>query len=115
MKNSILILALLLFPFISLSQNKEVFDDEWHSKLESDLEYIVYPNPANNKSHINLRVYRGKYEMHEVKISNSLGKIVYSGVHNKESEIPIHCLEKGLYLLQVSNEKKSLVQTIIIQ
>jgi hypothetical protein len=53
--------------------------------------------------------------MHEVKISNSLGKIVYSGVHNKESEIPIHCLEKGLYLLQVSNEKKSLVQTIIIQ
>lgn len=115
MKNSILILALSFFPFICLSQNSEIFDDEWRDKLKSDLEYIIYPNPTNGDSHINLRIYRGEYESHEVKIFNSLGKVVYFGIYNRESEIPIDSLDKGLYLFQVSNEKKSLVQTVVIQ
>jgi hypothetical protein len=110
---AVTLIFFLLFSFITLSQ-ESLLTEEWYQKLDSDLEYIVFPNPS--KGAISLRIYRGKSESHDVTIRNAIGDIV---VHlencKREEDFDLSNLEKGFYLFTVSNEKKSLTEWVLIK
>lgn len=113
MKVFVLILGLMLLaPSSSISQ-ESLFTDEWHEKLESDLEFISFPNP--NKGTLSVRVYRSSCEFHSVCIRNEVGRIVYESTFEREFEIDMFHLEKGMYFIEVSNEKKKSYSTIVIK
>ena len=111
MKKLLLILFLLISS-CALTQDSTLFDSEWHDKLNSDLEFISFPNPS--KGDISVRVYRGNAEEHALTVSTPTGVVVYSEIFSQECDFKMSNLEAGVYLLTVSNDKKRLTQTIFI-
>lgn len=113
MKMLILIVGLLLLaPQKSISQ-ESLFTDEWHEKLDSDLEFISFPNP--NKGVFSVRIYRGNSESHNVIVRNEIGQVVFEGVCARECEVNLSNLENGMYFIEVSNENKKSYSTIVIK
>lgn len=111
MKVLILIIGLfLLTPQSSISQ-ESLFTDEWYEKIESDLEFVSFPNPNNGT--FSLRVYRSQYDVHNVYVRNEIGKVVYESTFSRECDIDISHLERGLYFVEISNEKKKSYSTIL--
>jgi len=113
MKVFALIIGLLLLATSNSISQESLFTDEWHEKLESDLEFISFPNPS--KGTFSLRVYRSQYDVHNVYVRNEVGKVVYESICNRECDIDISHLERGLYFVEVSNEKKKSYSTIVIK
>lgn len=110
---TLLVFLFLLTPLLSVSQNSQIFDNEWYEKLDSDLEYIIFPNPSN--SDVNIRIYRTSSLEHSVLIQNTIGQTVFKGNIKREDKVPISNLEKGVYFLTVYNEKKQLTQVLKIE
>lgn len=108
----LLLLLFLLISSAAMSQDSTLFDYEWHDKLNSDLEFISFPNPS--KGDISVRVYRGSAEEHVLTVSSPTGVVVYSEVFSQECDFKMSNLDSGMYLLTVSNDKKRLTQTIFI-
>jgi hypothetical protein len=111
MKTLLVSLSLLISVF-TFSQD-DVFTEEWYQKLDSDLEYIIFPNPS--KGDLNIRVYRGESENHSVKITNTLGQVVYSSNIKREDYLDINFLIKGIYFVTISNDKKNLTQLLEVK
>jgi hypothetical protein len=105
-------LIFILLLNITYSQNNH-YDEEWYKKLDSELEYITFPNPTEDK--LNIRIYRGKYEEHKFLLTNTLGEIIISGVVKREDVIDITCLSSGIYFFTVLNDSKNLTQIVIIK
>ena len=59
---------------VTLDECTTLYTKEWHEKIDSPLEFIIFPNPT--KEVINLRVYRGKSENYQVTIYDQLGRII---------------------------------------
>lgn len=107
-------LLFIFFLFISASvfSQNSVFDDDWHEKLDSDLEYISFTNSRTKE--ISIRVYRGKSSEHVIKISNSIGEIIYNESFGTECDIKMSLFDSGFYFVSVFNENKILTQTLFI-
>lgn len=91
----------------------EIYTEEWHEKLESQLEFIIFPNPTKEK--INLRVYRGNSEVYEVIIYDQLGKIIIQKSCRPEDQIDISDLSPGIYIFEVLNDKTKRCEMLNIQ
>ena len=75
--------------------------------------FSIYPNPANKK--VNIALFKQNEEM-EVTITDLNGKalirkMIYSGINN----IDISNLSKGLYFIQVRDNKTSNTEKLIIE
>ena len=111
MKTLFLCFFLLISSF-SLTQ-ETLYNEEWHSKLESDLEFICFPNPA--KSILSIRVYRGEYKDCFVKIYDSFGKTFINKDFYEKEDLDITALPKGSYIVEIYNEKSISRERIILQ
>lgn len=113
MKKFIFALLILILPNIGSAQSSDIFTEEWYEKIESPLEFIVFPNPANNT--INLRVYRGQSENYSIRISTSLGKILYENSCEREEKIYLPEITNGVYIVEVINDNISKSEILIIK
>jgi hypothetical protein len=112
MKKLILILSLLLST-LAISQNESVFDSEWYEKLDSELEYITFPNPSEGV--ISIRVYRGSSIEHTVTIRDAVDQVIYTSKFEKDGEIDLTGLSAGVYFISITNDKTELNQKIKIK
>jgi hypothetical protein len=87
--------------------NTSLYTEEWYEKIDSKLEFIIFPNPT--KEVINLRVYRGESENYQVIIYDQLGKVILKRKCKKEDQIDVSGLSTGIYIFEVTNDniKKS--------
>lgn len=113
MKVLILIAGLLILSSQNSFSQETLFTDEWHEKLDSDLEFISFPNP--NKGIFSVRIYRGSSESHSIIVRNKIGQIVFEGFCARECEVDLSRLDDGMYFIEVSNEKKKSYSTIVIK
>jgi len=72
----------------------------------------IYPNPAKNILHISINNNNLNIN---VKLYNSLGKVVYNEDFTNQSTINTSKFSSGIYFLKLTNAKKSIVEKIIIQ
>ena len=84
-----------------VSQVTEVIDMETNT-------FTVYPNPFTNELQINCDL-----EIHQVKITNLMGQLVYSSLGNNQhintTELPL-----GIYLFEVTfKNNKTVIQKIV--
>ena len=81
--------------------------------LNNDLlvadQFNVYPNPAKDVLYISSNLN----DINEVQIYNSLGQEVYKSQYN--TSINVSHLEKGVYILKVSNQDSSFSRKIVIE
>ena len=72
------------------------------TELDNEENIQVYPNPVENE----LRITNYELGIKEVKLYNVMGEMVLKKeIKNKEIEIDVGDLPKGMYFLQVKNEK----------
>ena len=84
---------------------------------EADGHFIVYPNPAINKSTV--RVLHETKQL-TIQLADASGKLVYKSFawsvkSGEEFEIPVKGLSKGLYILMLSTEKGTTNEKVIVQ
>lgn len=91
----------------------DLFDDEWHINLESPLSFIIFPNPT--KSMLNFRVYRGISSTYQITIYDHLGKKVIEKTLNKEDQIDISFLSKGMYIFEAVSDNSKKCEIFIVQ
>lgn len=91
----------------------DIYTEEWYQKLESQLEFIIFPNPT--KEIINLRVYRGNSENYQVTIYDQLGKIILQKKSKAEDQIDIPYLSPGIYIFEVLNDKTKKCDILSVQ
>lgn len=102
-----------LFENIDIVSCKQtLFDEKWYNELESELSYIIFPNPAKNL--LNFRVYRGYSSFYQIKIYDQLGRKIIEEELNGDSQIDIMCLSKGTYIFEVISEKTKKSKILII-
>ena len=89
-----------------------LFDDIWYNELESDLSFIIFPNPAKNL--LNFRIYRGNSSMYQIKIYDSFGKRIIQKEVIGDSQIDITNLSKGIYIFEVTSNNSKKSQILII-
>ncbi len=111
MKKLLLIAFLLLFG--KAAAQDSLFDDDWHQKIESELEYICYQAPSSEI--LSVRVYRGTSNEHTMTIYSELGSVVHTCEFDRASDVDISGFRKGIYILVVSNDRKILTQKIFIK
>ena len=95
-----------------MSQNESSFDSEWYEKLDSELEYIAFPNPSAGE--ISIRVYRGGSVEHTFTLRNAMGQVVYTSKFGENGEFDLTGLTPGVYFISISNETTQLNQKIRI-
>ena len=66
-----------------------------------------YPNPSNRSLKIN--------NAEEVKLVDLTGKVVLDKQILKETELDIHELEKGIYIITLTNKEKSVVRRLLVE
>lgn len=74
------------------------------------LEFIVYPNPANDKLTIKTKDLSAEAK---AEIHNSLGQLVYSAQISGENTIDLSSFSQGLYFVKVIDGNKSETKKII--
>jgi hypothetical protein len=72
---------------------------------------IIYPNPTNG--HINITTFQEKD--YEIFVYDMSGKKVFHQAAFQDGNLDLSSLQKGIYLLKVSNNKHSIAKKIIIQ
>ncbi len=76
--------------------------------------FIVYPNPSNGE--ITIRLNENNNESSIITISNLLGQEIYSATTNKQMNyINLSQVEKGIYLIRISNKTTDTVKKLIIK
>jgi hypothetical protein len=62
----------------------------------------IYPNPAHDILHLN--IVNERFKTAKISVFNSAGALVYSALTpNKNNELLVQDLEKGIYIVQVEN------------
>lgn len=84
------------------------------SQSEKELEANIYPNPATENITIN---FISTSKNTSVKFYDATGRLVKNieNVQSGENEIPLNELEKGLYLINVSDEQSSFTKRFVKQ
>lgn len=72
---------------------------------------IIFPNPAHN--YITLNIENVDLNDFEYKILNVIGQVLKVGKLNGESQIELGDIEKGVYILRVSNENNEYLTRFI--
>jgi hypothetical protein len=70
---------------------------------ESEFELSVYPNPAINLLNVDLKNFAGKVTMQVFDVKGTLMQAITTEVPD-QSQLNIHSLPQGLYLLRVMDE-----------
>lgn len=78
------------------------------NEVELENEIIVYPNPG-----VNSITVKNLSQLTEFKIIDNIGKTVKNGFINRSGEIKINDLSKGIYLLELKSNEKTITQKII--
>jgi hypothetical protein len=75
-------------------------------------EINIYPNPATNVVYINSSI-----KVEKVEILNLLGKIILLQKidQNSNSEINISGFSRGVYLIKITADNKSVIKTLMVQ
>lgn len=76
----------------------------------SGLEFIAYPNPAQDKLTI---MTKNLSTDAKVDISNSLGQFIYKGAISEENTIDLSSFSQGLYFVKVTDGNKTLTKKIV--
>ena len=71
---------------------------------QAESDFVLYPNPANDKIYVAFS--DPAVQAHDVKISNSLGQIIYMAIQPQlQNGIDISHFAPGIYIVQVTDEK----------
>ena len=70
----------------------------------------IYPNPVSNQFIIEIN---GNTDKKEIKISNSLGQIVYVGSVYEKEVVSIKDFPKGIYLIRIGNDKSFEIKKVL--
>ncbi len=101
--------ALTIFPILdTLTYPQDTFG---LSKINSDVEINIYPNPAENELNVSSSIVITKVE-----ILNILGQVVFTKeLKSKNTKINISILPKGNYITKIHTEKGVKTEKILIQ
>ena len=78
----------------------------FHQQSEA---YSIYPNPVSSELHIEAV---NNFEKVKYTIVDALGKIVLEGIYDFNSAIDVSSIAKGVYIIQLENKEKGLLQFI---
>lgn len=83
--------------------------------LDNDLNFSIYPNPANNELIINNSLLQGNEDF-EIKIFDMMGREIYK-THSQASKINIQTSDfsNGIYTLQIRTSKLFGTQKVIVK
>lgn len=95
-----------------VSCKQTLFDEIWYNELESNLSFIIFPNPAKNL--LNFRIYRGNSQLYQIKIYDSFGKRIIQKEVIGDTQIDITNLSKGIYIFEVISDNSKKSQILII-
>ena len=102
-------LGLALFPILDTLTYPQ--DSLGLSKVNSDVEINIYPNPTENELNISSSV-----EITKIEILNILGQVVYTNeMKSKNTKIDISNLPKGNYIAKIHTQKGVKTEKILIQ
>lgn len=72
---------------------------------------VIYPNPAREYIKI-----ESEKNIESYTITNSLGKILQNGIiHSKSFMVNLQSFDSGIYFLRLNGEKRTFVQSIIVE
>jgi len=77
----------------------------------SQKEFKIFPNPSNGNFNI---IFDETNGIHSVEIFSLLGQKVFEKEKTASSSISVNNLQKGIYLLKVTKDSKSIVKKIVI-
>ena len=85
--------------------------------IKTEVEYMVYPNPAVDKSTVRILSDMNKAT---IRLNDALGKVMYMKTFNaikagEEIEIPVKGFGKGVYVLIISTDKGLVNEKIVVQ
>ncbi len=82
------------------------------NNITEDLNILVYPNPA--RTQLNIRFE--KVDSYQISMYSIDGRLVFNEkTNNAQHSINVESLNKGIYLLKISDEKRSKIVKIVIQ
>jgi hypothetical protein len=82
------------------------------NEISEDFNVVVYPNPA--KTQLNIRFE--KADSYQISMYSIDGRLVFNEkTNNAQHSIHVASLNKGIYLLKISDEKRSKIVKIVIQ
>ena len=82
------------------------------NEISEDFNVVVYPNPA--KTQLNIRFEKAGF--YQLAIYSIDGRLVYNeNVVNAQHAINVASLNKGIYLLKISDENRSKIVKVVIQ
>lgn len=87
-------------------------DDTAGTEDFQNLEFRLYPNPANEQITIELKDASTSYD---ISIFDVLGKKVYASEIQKSENIDVSSLAQGTYMLKINSENKTKVLRFIKQ
>ncbi len=115
---------LVKFTFVSdgINNNKEgwIIDDiitgtivgEGIEKNDSNNEFELFPNPANNL----ITIESKKNKIQNIKVMNVTGKIIYQSIVNdSQSVVDLSKEAKGIYFVKIIDNKKNVINKKIIK
>lgn len=109
---TILFTLFVLISTSTFSQNKEIYNDEWYSSLETPIEFITFRRQCESK--IQFRIYRGLDENYKVSIINSKGDVICEKMLKREDELDISRFYHGIYYIKAEDSKGNCITKEII-
>jgi hypothetical protein len=102
-------LGLALFPILDTLTYPQ--DSLGLSKVNSDVEINIYPNPAENELNVSSSV-----EITKIEILNIIGQVVYTNeMKSKNTKIDISNLTKGNYIAKIQTTKGVKTSKIVVK
>lgn len=102
----------------STSSNRVKFDDlSWTCATSLGLDELdasrfeIYPNPSNGNVKIN---FENSNEKYSVQVFSILGQKVFEKEYSNSSSAAVDNLQKGVYLIKITNDAKSVTKKIIV-
>jgi Endonuclease I/Secretion system C-terminal sorting domain len=85
----------------------------WNASLSNEdfnaLNVSVYPNPSNGSFYIS-----GLQQTSNIEVNSITGQLVYASTYENDTQLDLQ-LPKGVYLLKITEENKSVVKKIVIR
>lgn len=85
------------------SQNTELTNNE--------IDFKIYPNPSNGNFNIG---FDNSNEMYSVEIFSSVGQKVFEKLNTMGSSISVSHFQKGIYLVKLTKNSKTVIKKIVI-
>lgn len=74
-------------------------------------EFNIYPNPSNGNIKIN---FENSNEKYSVQVFSILGQKVFEKEYTNSSSAAVNNLQKGVYLVKITNDNKSVTKKLIV-